>query len=98
MRPTFACLLLAALCDVAVTAPVEGSTGTPVDELSPDAVGPPVVPYRQVCCTPLCIDQSNQNCVVSIESASGEEFTKLALQQTTADCTSPIYGLVSLPF
>jgi hypothetical protein len=97
MRPKLVCLLLAALCNVAVTAPVGESTGSPVGEASPDTVGPPVN-YYQLCCTRLCIDRSSQNCVVSMEFASGERFTESLFQQTTADCTSPTYSLVGLPF
>jgi hypothetical protein len=96
MRPKLVCLLLAALCNVAVTAPVGESTGLPVVEASPDTVGPPVN-YYQLCCTRLCIDRSSQTCVVSMEFASGEQLTELLFQQTTSDCTSPIYSLVSLP-
>ena len=92
MRPTLVCLLLTALCNIAVAAPVEESTGTPVDEVSPDTVGPQVVSYYQVCRTRLCVDQSPQSCVVSIKSASGEGFTELLLQQSTADCHSPVYS------
>lgn len=68
MRSTLVCLLLTALYNVAVTTPVAEPKGVPVEEVVARAVNmpyPPIPKSYKLCCTRLCVDQSDKSCSVS---------------------------------